>query len=76
MESGFAERKFDYENDAVFPLGALAGYTALFGSRVVDFTAMFSWDSFYAPNADEGGGNVDVHSYRVGAGFVMHTLVK
>lgn len=77
LESGFAERKFDYQSDAVVPLSALAGYTALFGSRVVDFTAMFAWDSFYAPNGDvDGSSKVDVHSYRVGAGFVLHSLVK
>jgi hypothetical protein len=74
MESGFAERNFDHDSEAVVPLGALAGYTALFGSRVVDFTAMVSWDSFYSPNAD--GDAFDVKSFRVGAGFVLHTLVR
>lgn len=74
LESGFAERNVDYESEAVVPLGALAGYTALFGSRVVDFTANFSWDSFYSPNGD--GDAVDVKSFRVGAGFVLHTLVR
>ena len=72
---GFAQQRFDdYENDSKVPLGALAGYTALFGSRVVDFTAMFSWDSFFSSNADDGSG-VDVKSYRVGAAFVLHSLV-
>jgi hypothetical protein len=76
VESGFAEPRFDYEGNAVVPLGALAGYTALFGSRVVDVTASFSWDSFYSPNADEAGDALDVRAYRVGFGLTVHTLVR
>jgi hypothetical protein len=77
LETGFAQQRFDdYENDSKVPLGALAGYTALFGSRVVDFTAMFSWDSFWSPNADDASSSVDVKSYRIGAGFVLHSLVR
>ena len=76
LESGFVQPRFDYESDSLVPLGALAGYTALFGSRVVDFTGMFSWDSFWSPNADDASDGVDVKSYRVGLGFVIHSLIR
>lgn len=74
-ESGFVQPKFDYKNDLKIPLGALAGYTMLFGSRVVDFTAMFTWDSFFSPNA-AADKNLDVKTYRVGAGFVIHSMAR
>jgi hypothetical protein len=76
LETGFAQPRFDYESASFVPLGALAGYTALFGSRVVDFTGMFSWDSFWSPNADDRTDGVDVKSYRVGLGIVIHSLVR
>jgi hypothetical protein len=75
LESGFVEPRFDVTGDTTVPLGALAGYTALFGSRVVDFTAMFSWDSFWLPSAPEGS-RVEVGAYRIGAGVVLHSLVR
>ena len=76
LETGFVQPRFDYESDSKVPLGALAGYTALFGSRVVDFTSMFSWDSFFSPSADPPDDLVDVKSYRVGFGVVVHSLVR
>jgi len=76
IETGFAQRRFDYESDWKVPLGALAGYTALFGSRVVDITGMFSWDSFLSPNADDAGDLVDVKSYRAGLGFTVHSIIR
>jgi hypothetical protein len=74
-ETGFAQPRFDQKASFV-PLGLLAGYTALFGSRVVDFTAMFSWDSFFAPTAEASADRVDVSSYRAGVGVVIHSLVR
>jgi hypothetical protein len=76
LESGFVQRKFDYENDSKVPLGALAGYTLLWGNKVLDFTAMFTWDSFYSPNADDTMSDVNVKAYRVDAGIVLHQLVR
>jgi hypothetical protein len=75
LETGFAQARFDRKGSQV-PLGALAGYTALFGSRVVDFTAMFSWDSFLSPTSADTGNGLDVKSYRVGLGAVIHSLVR
>jgi hypothetical protein len=75
LESGFAQARFDQRTSQI-PLGALAGYTALFGSRVVDFTAQFSWDSFVSPTSPDSGDTLDVKSYRVGLGVVMHSLVR
>lgn len=73
LESGFVQPNFD-GGDASVPLGALAGYTALFGSRVVDVTAEFAWDSFWRPSVNEEP--VDLGSYRVNIGFVLHWMVK
>lgn len=76
VETGFAQKRFDYESDWKIPLGFLAGYTALFGGRVLDFTGMFSWDSFLSPNADEASDLVDAESFRVGFGFTIHSIIR
>jgi len=76
LESGFVEPRFDVAGDTAVPLGALAGYTALFGNRVVDFTASFAWDSFWLPAASDGVDAWNVGSYRAGLGVVIHSLVK
>lgn len=75
IETGFAEPRFDLAGDTTIPLGGLLGYTALFGSRVIDFTAVFSWDSFWLPVAPEGG-KLELGAYRVGFGVVLHSLVR
>lgn len=76
LESGFAKANFGDAHDLTAPLGALAGYTALFGNRVVDFTGVFSWDHFLAPNPYPGASAFDTASYRVGFGVVLHSLVQ
>jgi hypothetical protein len=75
-ESGFVVPRFDELHRAAFPLGALAGYTELFGSKVVDFTAMFSWDSFLRPSPEPGDAAFAPGAYRVGVGAVLHSLVR
>jgi hypothetical protein len=76
LESGFAQPNFDAAHGLSVPLGALAGYTALFGSRVVDFTGLFSWDHFFSPNPNPSSTAVDSATYRVGVGVVIHSLVQ
>ncbi|HEX2670877.1 MAG TPA: hypothetical protein VHM25_08395, partial [Polyangiaceae bacterium] len=76
LESGFFKPNFNAANDATVPLGALVGYTALFGSRVVDFTGVFSWDHFLAPRPSPGSSSIDSATYRVGLGVVLHSLVQ
>jgi len=76
LESGFAKANFSDAHDLTLPFGALAGYTALFGNRVVDFTGLFSWDHFLAPSPAPGNGAFDVATYRVGFGVVFHSLVQ
>ena len=76
LESGVVEPRFDLAHDLTLPLGALAGYTALFGSRVVDFTGLFSWDHFLVPSPPAGDSALDAGSYRVGVGVVLHSLVQ
>ncbi|HEV8550266.1 MAG TPA: hypothetical protein VGQ57_14580 [Polyangiaceae bacterium] len=75
-ESGFVVRRFEDPHGVTIPLGGLIGYTELFGSRVVDFTGMFSWDSFYRPNPPNGADPVAAGAYRVGLGVVLHSLVR
>ena len=76
LESGLVQPNLDAAHELTLPLGGLAGYTALFGSRVVDFTGLFSWDHFLAPSPTPGTSAFDVASYRVGAGVVVHSLVQ
>lgn len=75
-ESGFVVPRFEDPHRTTVPLGGMLGYTALFGSKVVDFTAMFSWDSFYRPSPTDGANSVEPGAYRVGAGIVYHSLVR
>jgi hypothetical protein len=76
LESGFAQPNFSTSQGLIIPLGALAGYTALFGSRVVDFTGLFSWDQFIAPSPSAGNDAIDAGTYRIGLGVVIHSLVQ
>jgi len=75
-ESGFVVPKFEEAHRATFPLGGLLGYTGLFGSKVVDLTAMFSWDSFLRPSPPDGESALAPSAYRVGLGVVYHSLVR
>jgi hypothetical protein len=76
LESGVVKSNFNAAHDLTLPLGALTGYTALFGSRVVDFTGVFSWDHFLAPSPEPGNSAFDTATYRIGFGVVMHSLVQ
>jgi hypothetical protein len=76
VESGYVESNFSAAHGITVPLGALAGYTALFGSRVVDFTGVFSWDQFLAPSPAPGNAAIDAATFRVGLGVVLHSLVQ
>ena len=76
LESGVLKSNFNDAHDLTLPLGALLGYTALFGSRVVDFTGVFSWDHFLAPSPPPGNTAFDTATYRIGFGVVLHSLVQ
>ncbi|HYQ01491.1 MAG TPA: hypothetical protein VER96_22615 [Polyangiaceae bacterium] len=76
LETGVAKPNFNDAHDFTLPLGALTGYTALFGNRLVDFTALFSWDHFWAPSPYPGNSAFDAATYRIGFGVVMHSLVQ
>jgi hypothetical protein len=76
LDSGFIEPRFDVKGNSNVPLGALAGYTALFGGTVVDFTASFAWDRFLSPMPADSAKALDVGSYRFGLGIVTHSLVR
>jgi hypothetical protein len=73
LESGFVQPNFEVPDGASVPLGALAGYTGLFGSRVLDLTAEFCWDSFWRPASSEA---LELAAYRVNVGIVLHWMVK
>jgi len=75
-ESGFVVPKFEDAHRETIPLGALVGWTELFGSKVVDFTASFSWDSFLRPSPPDGERALSTGAYRIGAGVVFHSLVR
>ena len=76
IESGAFDSHVGEPRNMTVPLGALAGYTELFGSKVVDFTATFGWDDFWRPSPPPGRDHVEVRNYRVGFGLVYHTLVR
>jgi hypothetical protein len=76
LQSGFVEPRFDVKGSATIPLGALAGYTALFGASVVDFTATFDWDRFVVLDPAPTANTLDIGSYRFCLGVVFHKLVR
>ena len=76
LSSGFVEPRFDVAGNTNVPLGALAGYTELFGGSVVDFTASFDWDRFVSPAPPAHVNALDIASSRVGFGVVFHSLVR
>jgi hypothetical protein len=76
LQSGFVETRFDVKGNASIPLGALAGYTELFGASVVDFTASFDWDRFVRVDPAAGANTLDIGSYRFCLGVVFHKLVR
>ncbi len=76
LESGFTEPRFDVKNNASVPLGALAGYTALWGATVADFTASFNWDRFLLVAPPSHQDAFDTGSYRFQLGVVFHKLVR
>jgi hypothetical protein len=76
LESGAFDSHVGEPKNMTVPLGALVGYTELFGSKVVDFTATFGWDDFWRPSPPPGGDHVEIKDYRVGFGLVYHTLVR
>jgi hypothetical protein len=76
IESGAFDSHVGEPQNITLPLGVLAGYTELFGSKVIDFTATFGWDDFWRPSPPAGGDHVGVKDYRVGFGLVYHTLVR
>ncbi len=76
IESAFVQPRFEEAHATLVPLGALVGYTELFGSKVVDLTATFSWDSFLRPSPPAGAPAIEAREYRVGLGVVYHSLVR
>lgn len=76
LDSGAVDPRLSRRHDATVPLGLLVGYTELFGSRVIDFTAAFGWDDFWRPSPPAGRDAVELEHYRVGFGLVYHMLVR
>jgi hypothetical protein len=76
IDSGVIDARVNHAHDTTVPLGALVGYTELFGSRVVDFTATFGWDDFWLPSPPAGRDALELGHYRVGFGLVYHALVR
>lgn len=76
LESGAFDSHVGEPRNMTMPIGALVGYTELFGSKVVDFTASFGWDDFWLPSPPPGRDHIEIRDYRVGFGLVYHTLVR
>lgn len=76
LESGMFDPRFTRAGDLSVSLGALAGYTELFGSKIIDFTAELAWDDFWVPSPAPGRDTLQLDRYRVGFGLVFHTLVR
>jgi hypothetical protein len=76
LQSGVFDPRFTRGGDLAVPLGALAGYTELLGSKVVDVTAEVAWDDFWMPSPARGRDTLQLDQYRVGFGLVFHTLVR
>ncbi len=74
VHSGFAEPSFDASNDMSLPLGALLGYTTVFGKRVVDFSGGITWDDFLLVSPPDGVDAIQAGSFRVMLGASFHSL--
>jgi len=75
-ESGFDWARFTLPHSTSASLGGLAGYTMVIGSSVVDFTAAFSWPTFWLINPAPDLDTLQPAAYRVTFGLVVHKLVK
>ena len=45
-----------------------AGYSLLAGSKLIDITALFSWDHWLSPAPEHGSAQVDWQAYRIAFG--------
>jgi len=73
--SAFHEGAFSLPADTSIALGALLGYTTVWGARVVDFTAQSVWDSLFLLDASPTSNQVQPAFYRVQFGVTIHQLV-
>lgn len=76
VESGFDWARFTLPHSTSVPLCGLVGYTRVFGGSVVDFTAAFSWPTFWLIDPAPGLDRLQPSAYRVMFGLVFHKLVE
>lgn len=71
--SGFAYDNMASSATAMMPLGAGAGYTFLFGKRLIDLTATFDWEGLlrFSPLPQQQA--LDPGSYHLALGFTFHS---
>jgi hypothetical protein len=74
-ETGFAADDLSRGSSAVLPMGAGAGWSLLWGKKLVDLTATFDWLGLlhFAPAAGQSA--ADAGSYRISAGVTLHSQV-
>lgn len=71
-DSGLAHDDFDHAETVSVPLGFGAGYTLLAGSRLVEFTASFTWDDFLVPGRPNGMSAFQPAVFRTAFGASMY----
>jgi len=71
-DSGVAYDRLAQQGGLEVPLGFGTGYTMLAGSKVIDFTATFSWDHWLMPAPAQGSAQLHWEAYRVAAGASLY----
>ncbi|MCH2109307.1 MAG: hypothetical protein MK135_08255 [Polyangiaceae bacterium] len=74
LETGYFRGDIPESATQAVPLTLGLGWTQLFGDRVFDFTASFSWDQFYSPGAPSGE-QLNAEAYRIQGGLNMQHSV-
>ena len=71
-DSGVAYDRLREQGGLEVPLGFGTGYTMLAGSKVIDFSASFSWDHWLVPAPAQGSAQLHWAAYRVALGASLY----
>jgi len=71
-DSGVAYDNLALQGALQVPLGFGAGYSLLAGSKVIDFTASFTWDHWLSPAPAQGSAHFEWQAYRIAFGASLY----
>jgi hypothetical protein len=71
-DGGVAYDRLATKGGLEVPLGFGAGYSLLAGSKLIDITALFSWDHWLSPAPEHGSAELDWQAYRIAFGASLY----